>query len=212
MFDDRSEAGERLADLLEERNVEADIVLGIPRGGLPVARPVADRLDASLDIVTAKKLGLPGNPEFGIGAASSDGSVWINDEVVRTHDVSEEYIEKERERAAETAREKLREYRGDRSPPDLEGKTVVVVDDGVATGATARACLRQVQNADAERTILAVPVGPPDALTELEYDADEVIAVESPPHFGAVGAFYRDFEQVSDQEAREYLDWPAPAD
>jgi len=212
MFEDRDDAGEQLADLLAEHDVEADVVLGIPRGGLPVARPVADRLDASLDIVTAKKLGLPGNPEFGIGAAASDGSVWINDEVVRTHDVGEEHIENERERAAETAREKLRTYRGDRSPPDLEGKTVVVVDDGVATGATARACLRQVQNAGVERAILAVPVGPPDALTDLEYDADEVLTVASPPHFGAVGAFYRDFTQVSDREAREYLDWSAPAD
>ncbi|MFB6302449.1 MAG: phosphoribosyltransferase [Haloferacaceae archaeon] len=207
MFQDRTDAGERLADLLERRDVDADLVLGIPRGALPVARPVADRLDAPLDIVSAKKMGLPGNPEFAIGAAASDGSVWLNDEVVERHDIDEDYIEAERERAVETAREKIEKYRGDRPEPDMAGKTVVVVDDGVATGATARACLRRVRNADAGRVLLAVPVGPPESLSALESEADQVFAVETPATFGAVGAFYRDFGQVTDEEAMEYLGW-----
>ncbi|WP_276259080.1 phosphoribosyltransferase [Haloglomus litoreum] len=207
MFQDRTDAGEQLADRLTARGVEADLVLAIPRGALPVARPVADRLDVPLDIIAAKKMGMPGNEEFAIGAATSDGSVWLNDGIIERHGVGEAYIAAERERAAETAREKLAKYRGDRPAPDLAGKRVVVVDDGVATGATARACLRQVRGAGAERVVLAVPVGPPESLSDLESEADEVIAVEEPAHFGAVGSFYRDFGQVSDEEARQYLGW-----
>ncbi|MFB6206830.1 MAG: phosphoribosyltransferase [Haloglomus sp.] len=211
MFQDRADAGEQLADRLEERGVEADVVLGIPRGALPVARPVADRLDAALDIIAAKKMGMPGNSEFAVGAAAADGSAWIDDELVERYGIDEEYLEAERERAAETAREKLETYRGDRPEPDLEGKRVVVVDDGVATGATARACLRQIRAADAARVVLAVPVGPPASLSELEPEADKVVAVEEPASFTAVGAFYRDFGQVTDEEARQYLGWTADA-
>ncbi len=205
MFTDRTEAGERLADALVSRGVTADLVLAIPRGGLPVARAVADRLDAPLDIVVAKKLGMPGNPEFAIGAVASDGSVWLDEETVERYDVSDDYLTRERERATAVATDKLESYRGTNERPDVSGKRVIVVDDGVATGATARACLRHVRNAGAARVVLAVPVGPLDALADLETEADAVIAVETPTQFGAVGAFYRSFAQVSDAEAIEYL-------
>lgn len=205
MFENRTDAGEQLADRLESEGIEADIVVGIPRGGLPVAAPVAKRLNAPLDIVAAKKMGLPGNPELAIGAAASDGSAWINDAVVDQYGVDDEYLESERERAAETAAEKLETYRVERPEPDFEGERVVVVDDGIATGATARACLRQLREAGAEQVVLAVPVGPRDTLDELEDEADRVVAVERPSYFGAVGRFYRDFGQVTDEEAREYL-------
>jgi len=207
MFQDRHDAGERLADLIAERVPDADIVLGVPRGALPVARAVADRLGVPLDIVAAKKLGAPDNPEFAIGAAASDGTVWVDDALVDRLGIDQAYLDAERERAAETAREKVANYRGDRDPPDLKGKTVVVVDDGVATGATARACLRQVREAGAERVVLAVPVGAPDSLAELGSEADLVLAVEEPAWFNAVGAHYREFGQVSDAEARAYLGW-----
>ncbi|SDZ76284.1 Predicted phosphoribosyltransferase [Haloplanus vescus] len=209
MFEDRAEAGERLAATLADRDIGADLVLAIPRGGLPVARPVADRLDAPLDIVAAKKLGMPGNAEFAIGAAASDGSVWLNDDIIDRHDIDESYLDQERTRAAETAREKIDRYRGARDPPEMAGKTVVVVDDGVATGATARACLRQVRNAGAERVVLAVPLGPPDSLRDLESAADAVVAVAEPQPFNAVGAHYRTFGQVTDEEAMAYLGWVA---
>jgi predicted phosphoribosyltransferase len=212
MFRERTDAGEQLAALLVERDVEADLVLAVPRGGLPIGRAVADGLGAPLDIVAAKKMGMPGNPEFAIGAVASDGSVWVDDDVVERYDVDEEYLERERERAAQTAREKVERYRAGRPAPDVEGKTVVVVDDGIATGATARACLRQVVAAGAGRVVLAVPVGSPRSLGELESEADEVIAVEQPTDFHAVGAHYRQFGQVSDEEAMEYLNWDAPAD
>jgi len=205
MFENRTDAGEQLADLLADRGVEADIVLGIPRGALPVARPVADRLDAELDVIVSRKMGAPHNEELAIGAVSSDGSVWRNDDLIGRLGVDGTYVERERERTAEGAREKLATYRGTTDPPDVRGRRVVVVDDGVATGATARACLRQVRDGGAERIVLAVPVGSPTSLAALESFADEVCAAEEPAGFRAVGQYYRDFEQVSDAEARRYL-------
>ncbi|WP_430505639.1 phosphoribosyltransferase [Haloparvum sp. PAK95] len=204
MFQDRTDAGQQLADVLRERDLDADLVLGIPRGALPVARPVADALDVPLDIVVAKKMSAPENPEFAIGAAASDGSVYLDDETIERLGVDSEYIERERERAAETAREKVETYRqGD--PPDVAGKTIVVVDDGVATGATMTACLRQLRAQDARRLVVGVPVGSPRSLAALEAEADEVVALDEPEGFRAVGQFYREFGQVSDEEAIAYL-------
>lgn len=205
MFRDRTEAGEQLGERLVEEGVEADIVLGIPRGALPVARPVADALGAPLDIVVASKLGAPGNSELAIGAAASDGSLWLNDELVDRLQVSEDYVEGRREIEAENAHEKAQQYRADGRLPELRDRRVVVVDDGVATGATAIACLRQVRDAGAERVVLAVPVGSQESLALLEQEADEVISLRAPRDFRAVGRYYRDFGQVSDEEAMEYL-------
>jgi predicted phosphoribosyltransferase len=206
MFDDRADAGRQLADLIEGHDVEADIVLAIPRGGLPVGRAVADALAVPLDIVAARKLGAPGNPEFAIGAVASDGTVFLNDEYIDQLGVDESYVDDaiERERAA--AQEKVDRYRSERPPLDLHDKTVVVVDDGVATGATTIACLRQIRAAGAARVVLAVPVGPPDTIERLGAEADEILCVETPPSFMAVGQFYASFTQVSDDEAMRYLD------
>lgn len=204
-FTDRTEAGRRLADAIEDQGVDADIVLAIPRGGLPLGRAVADALDVPLDIVVASKIGAPYNPEFAIGAVASDGSVWLDEETIDQLGVDDEYIEREREREAETARTKAQRYRGDREPPDLRGRTVVIVDDGVATGSTAIAAVRLVREQGAERVVLAVPVGPPDTIDELEDEADDVICVATPSYFSAVGQFYDRFEQVRDEEAMDYL-------
>ena len=206
MFTDRRDAGEQLATLLEEDDVDADVVLAVPRGGLPVGRVVADRLDAPLDVVVAKKMGAPRNPELAIGAVGADGSAWMNDDVVANLDVGEEYVERERERQVEAAREKAETYRDGRPVPDLSGRRALVVDDGIATGATIIACLRQVRNADAARVTLAAPVGSPTSVERLREEADEVVCVDTPPGFGAVGEFYRRFDQVSDDQARSYLD------
>jgi predicted phosphoribosyltransferase len=208
MFGDRTDAGEQLAAELVARGVEADVVLAIPRGGLPVARAVADRLGARLDVVVASKVGAPGNPELAVGAVAADGTFWPNEDVVAGLEVSDSYLERERGREAAAAREKLRRYRGaERDPlPDVTGERVVVVDDGVATGATARACLRAVKAAGATGVILAVPVGAADSLADLEAEADAVVAVEEPAAFGAVGRHYRDFRQVSDEEAIAVLE------
>lgn len=206
MFTDRADAGEQLAKLVDQHDIEADVVLGIPRGALPVARPVADRLDVPLDIIVASKIGAPQNSELAIGAVASDGSVWRNEGLIEKLGVSEAYIEREAESEAEYAREKVERYRGDREPVDLAGKRVVIVDDGIATGATARACLRQVHDAGAEGVVLAVPVGSPDTIEDLRGEGEEVLVVESPPHFRAVGQFYETFDQVSDEEAMTYLE------
>jgi predicted phosphoribosyltransferase len=206
MFEDRTDAGERLAALLDDHDVEADVVLAVPRGGLPVGRAVADALGVPLDVVAARKVGSPGNPELAVGAVASDGTVWLNEAYVEDLGVSEDYLEStiERERAA--AREKVERYRGDRPPLELRDRVVVIVDDGVATGATTIACIRQVREAGAARVVLAVPVGPPETVERLGTEADEVICVETPPYFAAVGQFYESFTQVTDEEAMAYLE------
>jgi len=206
MFRDRTDAGRQLADLLDDHDVTADVVLGIPRGGLPVARPVADALGVPLDVVVASKISAPNNPELAVGAVASDGSVWRNDELLDRLGVTDEYFERERESEADAARAKLEQYRGTDEPRDLTDERVVVVDDGLATGATTIAALRQVRAAGARSVLLAVPVGSPDSVERLRAEADEVLAVETPPHFSAVGQFYDSFEQVSDEEAMGYLE------
>jgi predicted phosphoribosyltransferase len=204
MFRDRTDAGEQLAERLVDLDLDADLVLGVPRGALPVARPVADALDVPLGIAVAKKMGAPDNPEYAIGAAASDGSVYLDEETIDRLGIDEEYVERERERAAETAREKANTYRQG-EPYDVEGKTVVVVDDGVATGATLTACVRMLREKWAERIVVAVPVGSPGSLAELEGEADDVVALAEPASFRAVGQFYDRFGQVTDEEAIAYL-------
>jgi predicted phosphoribosyltransferase len=206
MFRDRVDAGDRLAAVVAERGIDADVVLAIPRGGLPLGRAVADALEAPLDVVVAKKLGAPRNPEYAIAAVAADGSEWRNERAIDHLAIDEAYVERERERVAESAREKERRYRGDRKPLDLDGKRVVVVDDGVATGATVRACIESVKARGSVRVVVAVPVGSPDTVRELQDRADEVVCLQTPANFRAVGQFYRSFEQVSDEEAMAYLD------
>lgn len=202
-FTDRKDAGEQLAAEIEGRAVDADVVLAIPRGGLPLGRPVADALEAPLDVVVAKKIGAPGNPEYAIGAVASDGSVWRNEEAFTRTGADDEYFERKKEEEAENARLKADRYRTGRADLDLAGKTVVVVDDGVATGSTMRACLQKLRNDDVGELVVAVPVGPPSTIDELE--ADEVICLETPRSFRGVGQFYERFDQISDEEAITYL-------
>ena len=203
-FEDRSEAGHRLGEALAGRDTGADLVLAIPRGGLPVGRAVADALCLPLDVAVASKIGAPGNPELAIGAVASDGSVWIDEEAVDALGVDREYVEREREREARAAREKADRYRTD-EPPTVSGRTVIVVDDGAATGSTAIAAVRLLRARGADRIVVALPVAPPETVEELERVADEVVSLLTPASFGAVGRFYRRFDQVSDEEAIAYL-------
>jgi predicted phosphoribosyltransferase len=209
MFENRTDAGQQLAAVLRDRGVESDLVLAVPRGGLPVGRIVADSLGVPLDVVVARKLGAPGNAELAMGAVASDGTTWLNTRLIDDLGVGRAEVDEtvRRERAA--AAEKLDRYRGDRPPLDLRGKRVVIVDDGIATGATTIACARQVREAGAEHVVLAVPVAPPGTVERLADEVDEVVAVETPRRFGAVGQFYRAFGQVSDAVARSYLDFEA---
>lgn len=204
-FEDRTDAGRRLGEVVRERGVEADLVLAIPRGGLPLGRAVADALDAPLDVVIAKKMGAPSNPELAIGAVAADGSVWLNDDLLAMQGIGDEYVEEVREREAAAARQKAERYRGESGGLDVTGKRVVIVDDGIATGATARACIEQVRAQRVEQIVLAVPVGSPQTIAELEQTVDEVVCLETPDQFQAVGQFYARFNQVSDEEAMRYL-------
>jgi predicted phosphoribosyltransferase len=206
MFTDRADAGDRLADELEARDLDPDIVLGIPRGGLPVADAVAERLGVPLDVVVAKKIALPSNPEYAVGAVTADGVAWHDEEVMRQLGLDEDDLEAERERARQRAEEKHDAFLDGRIPPELEGKHVLIVDDGAATGATMRACIRTADAAGAERVTAAVPVASPTTVPELEMEADEVIALETPERFRAVGQFYQAFGQVPTEKAVEYLE------
>jgi predicted phosphoribosyltransferase len=205
-FTDREQAGVQLGERLREQGVDADIVLAIPRGGLPLGRAVADALDAPLDIAVASKIGAPHNPEYAIGAVASDGSLWRNEEAFEHSAIDERYFEQQREQEQENAREKARRYRGDQPEPELTGKTVVLVDDGVATGSTIRACLEQIRSREPASIILALPVGPSDTIAELAATVDEMVCLEVPSRFRAVGQAYDRFDQVSDERAMSYLD------
>lgn len=205
MFLDRRSAGERLGQRLREADVSADIVLGIPRGGLPVARPVADALGVPLDIIVTKKLGAPDNPELAIGAVGSDGGLWRNEALIDRLGLDEGYVERERERAIETARAKAETYRGEGPVPGLSGSKALLVDDGIATGATVIAAARLAEDAGATHVIVAVPVASPEAVGRVSETVDRVIALKEPASFGAVGAHYEHFDQVSDEEARALL-------
>jgi predicted phosphoribosyltransferase len=204
-FEDRADAGRRLAGLLARYRGRDVLVLGIPRGGVPLGAEIASALGGELDVSVARKLGAPGQPELAIGAISS-GSWTINDDVVRALRVPEAFIEAEvrRELAEVGRRNKL--YRGGRQPPRIHGRTVIVTDDGIATGATVRATLESVRREHPERLVLAVPVAPRAALEDLRPLVDEAVCVETPEHFGAVGQFYRRFPQLEDQDVIESLD------
>ena len=205
MFQDRISAGRQLADLMRDENVDLDLVLGIPRGGLPAARMVADAYDVPLDVVAAKKLWAPNNPELAIGAAAADGTVWLNDDLITRLRVDDEYVERERERVKEVAAEKERTYREGRDPPTVEGKRVAIVDDGVATGATMLAALDAVRRAEPRRLIVAVAVAPRNTLNRLRGTADEVICLEVPDIFVAVGQAFREFRPVTDNDVIRIL-------
>lgn len=211
MFRDRSEAGARLAAALRRHQGAATIVLGIPRGGVVVAAEVARRLGAELDVVVARKIGAPGNPELAIGAVTADGVRFLNDAILEDAGADTAYLAREGERKRAEAREREARFRRGRPAPRVEGRTVIVVDDGLATGATMRAAVRSVRRARPSRLIAAVPVGAPDSCEALRPEVDELVCLDEPPFFSAVGQFYRDFPQVSDEEAASLLQRPSEA-
>jgi putative phosphoribosyl transferase len=199
-FADRRDAGRQLAERLAPLAAEDPVVVALPRGGVPVAREVATALGAPLEILAVRKLGAPHNPEYGIGAVAEDGTRVIDFEAVAVLGLSGGVVDSLIDRETEELRRRVAAYRGDRSALDLEGRTVIVVDDGIATGVTDTAALRAVRRRRPMHTILAVPVCPPDSAARLRDEADEVVCLTMPPLLYGVGQWYRDFSQVSDQE------------
>ena len=199
-FIDRVDAGRRLAAALGHLRGESVVVLGLPRGGVPVAFEVARALGAPLDVIVVRKLGVPFQPELGMGAIGEDGVRIINDEVVRMAGVSETGLAMVEERERAELERRARRFRGDRRRVALEGRTAVIVDDGIATGSTARAACQVARAQGAARIVLAVPVAPVGWTARIGHDADEFVCLETPEKFWAIGQFYDDFSQTSDEE------------
>jgi predicted phosphoribosyltransferase len=204
VFVDRADAGRRLGAALRERVAPPVWVLGMARGGVVVAAGVADSLGAPLDVVLVRKLGAPRNPELAIGAIAPGVRV-VDRGMLRRLGVEEEYLDATIAAAEAEIERRTRTYRGDRPPPDLTGTTAIVVDDGVATGATAVAALRWARARRPARVIFAAPVGPADTVARLGRECDEVVVLQAPISFAAVGVWYGDFTQVGDEQVEAIL-------
>jgi putative phosphoribosyl transferase len=205
-FADRRAAGRELAARCAHLRETDPVVLGLPRGGIPVAFEVARALAAPLDVIVVRKLGVPYRPELGMGAIGEGGVRVLNHDVIAFAGVSAADFESVEAREREEVERRARRYRGDRTMVPLTGRTVIIVDDGIATGGTARAAVQVARAHGASRVVLAVPVAPPDMVAEMAAVADEVVVVDTPSPFFAIGEWYRDFGQTSDDEVVELLE------
>ena len=213
-FHDRADAGRRLAKALLSYKNKAPIVLALPRGGVPVAAEVAHALDAPLDLVLVRKIGVPFHPELAMGAVVDGAAPLIvrNEDVIEAARISEADFASVCTRELAEIQRRRRLYVGERPHPQLKGRVAILIDDGIATGASTRAALRSVRKQGPEMLILAVPVAPSETLRQLQGEADTIVCLESYEEFGAVGFYYSDFRQVSDTEVREILAARQPAD
>jgi putative phosphoribosyl transferase len=218
IFQDRIDAGKRLAkklswlkqDQLKEerdRRQQSIVILAIPRGGIIIGNVIATELDAKLDIIVSRKIGAPDNPELAIGAVMPDGSYFLNQRLVNMLNVPQDYIKIQAHEQIKEIDRRLMAYRGSKEyDNEFEGKAVVLVDDGIATGATMTASAKWIKNKQqCKRIVIAVPVAPAEILDDLNQVADEVIVLYTPEPFIAIGRFYQDFAQVSDNEAKEIM-------
>jgi len=204
-YRDRRHAGVELARHLADVKGQDVVVLALPRGGVPVAFEVARALDAPLDVFVVRKLGLPGHPEFAMGALASGGVRVLNDEVVRLYRIPEQAVDAIAKDERIELERRERAYRSQRPALDVRGRTVVLIDDGLATGSTMKAAVEAVRALSPARIIVAVPVGSPDTCREFAGIADEIVCARRPEHFAAVGQWYDDFRQTTDEEVRELL-------
>ncbi len=213
-FHDRADTGRRLAKALLSYKNKAPIVLALPRGGVPVAAEVAHALDAPLDLVLVRKIGVPFHPELAMGAVVDGAAPLIvrNEDVIEAARISEADFASVCTRELAEIQRRRRLYVGERPHPQLKGRVAILIDDGIATGASTRAALRSVRKQGPEMLILAVPVAPSETLRQLQGEADTIVCLESYEEFGAVGFYYSDFRQVSDTEVREILAALQPAD
>ena len=207
LFKDRADAGRQLAEGLAHYGANPDVlVLGLPRGGVPVAFEVAQRLGTPLDVFAVRKLGVPGHEELAVGAVASGGARVLNREVMATAGLGLGEIEVIAGRALATLERQEQSYRGHRAASEVRGKTVILIDDGLATGATMRAAIEALRSRGAARIVTGVPVAPRETCTAIASEVDEMVCTAMPDEFTAVGLWYRDFSPVSDERVRQLLD------
>lgn len=205
LLENRREAGMQLAARLEIYRERDPLILAVPRGGVVVAEPIHNILGGELDVVITRKIGAPHQRELAIGATSGDGLVMLNDDLVSRLGVFPDYIQKAAEKEQAEIVRRLKKYRGNRPLPVIEGRLVLVVDDGVATGYTLLTALKSLRRHNPSELALAVPVGPPETFARLKKEVDALVYLEAPVDFAAVGQFYRDFSQVGDDDVVEIL-------
>lgn len=205
-YRDRADAGRQLGEAVASMDVEDPVVLALPRGGVPVAREVAQRLDAPLDVVVVRKIGAPRNPEYALGALGEGDVEVLDDDAMAQLGVDRSDLERTIAREREELERRLRRYRGERRGVDVTGRNVVLVDDGIATGRTAAAAAQVLKAKGAKRVVLAVPVGPPQSVDTLRGMFDDVLVLRTPRGFMAVGAWYDRFDQTSDDEVVRHLE------
>ena len=206
IFKNRQEAGQKLAEKLNEFKGKKDtLILALPRGGVVTAFEIAKELNLPLDLVVPRKIGAPDNEEYAIGAITETGEGIFNQEAIASLGVPQEYLDNKIAAEKKEAQRRLKTYRQDRPPLNLANKTVIIVDDGIATGLTMRAAIKSVKEKKAKKVIVAVPVSAQDSLKTIQKEADEVICLDAPLFFGAVGAFYEDFGQTTDEEVIDLM-------
>lgn len=205
IFSDRVEAGKKLAEALKGYRGKDVVVLGIPRGGVVVANEVAKSLKAPLDIVVTRKIEAPGEPEFALGAVTQEGDVLMDRQAAESLGASSEYLDDQIRKKREEVDDRVKRLRGDAPYPELEGKVVLIVDDGIATGSSVSAAVMSVKKRKPKQVVVAVPVAPKDAVETLAEDGTKVVCLETPGPFLAIGEFYRNFEQVEDIEVIRLL-------
>jgi predicted phosphoribosyltransferase len=207
IFLDRTDAGRRLAQELQEYTGDPNLlVLALPRGGVPVAYEVARALGAPLDIFLVRKLGLPGQPELAMGAIATGGVRVLNEQVVHSVNIDERTIDAVTAIEQEELERRASAYRGERPAPDVRGRTIILIDDGLATGATMRVAIKALRPQGPEEIVVAVPLGAPETCAEFEAIVDDVVCVATPEPFLGIGAWYDDFPQMTDDEVRALLD------
>ncbi|HUP57772.1 MAG TPA: phosphoribosyltransferase, partial [Bdellovibrionota bacterium] len=212
IYRDRREAGEKLAAELQGLKDKKPVILALPRGGVPVAAEVAQALHAPLDVLVVRKIGMPGNRELGIGAIAEDDVLWIDSSAAAGLNIDPSELESELKHELIRVSRNVKKYRGERAPIDLEGRTAIIVDDGVATGVTTKAAAKLARARGAAEVIVAVPVGSRSACEFLAEDADRVICLSTPDPFFSVSGWYEDFTQVTDDQVLEALGRFAPHD
>lgn len=206
LFKDRQHGGKLLANLLDKyRDNPNAVVIGLPRGGVVTAYEVADQLHLPLDIICARKIGAPYNPEFAIGAITETGDSYLNQDVIDRLDIPKEYLDETIKQESKEAARRVELYKKNHPPIDLKDKIVILIDDGIATGATAKAAIKTLKGKKAKKIIVATPVAAPDTMNEIKEQVDEAVCLAAPVFFQAVGQFYEKFDQTTDQEVMDLM-------